>query len=108
MQTIELPAVVLEHIEELTALCREYGVARLEIFGSAVSGEFNPATSDLDFLVTYPPGYDFGPWGARWQELEERIAELYGRPVDFIFAQEFRNPYFASSVNESRRLVYAA
>lgn len=28
-----LPEVVAEHLEEIRALCREYGVLRLEVFG---------------------------------------------------------------------------
>ena len=32
-----LPAVVAEHLEEIRALCREYGVRRLEVFGSALT-----------------------------------------------------------------------
>jgi predicted nucleotidyltransferase len=42
--------------EALTALCRRFGVARLELFGSAARGtDFAPASSDLDFLVTLTP-----------------------------------------------------
>lgn len=32
-------------------LCRQYGIKRLAVFGSAVKGTFDPATSDLDFVV---------------------------------------------------------
>jgi predicted nucleotidyltransferase len=42
----------------LQRLCAEYRVARLEVFGSAVTGEFDPARSDLDLLVgSHGPGY---------------------------------------------------
>lgn len=36
---------------EIEALCEEYGVRRLALFGSAVKGSWNAETSDLDFLV---------------------------------------------------------
>ena len=36
---------------EVGELCRRYGVRRLEVFGSAARGSFDPETSDLDFLV---------------------------------------------------------
>ncbi|MGE3798660.1 MAG: nucleotidyltransferase domain-containing protein, partial [Thermomicrobiales bacterium] len=42
---------VEKHLDEIIRLCEEYGVARLEIFGSAVSGEFDPERSDVDFLI---------------------------------------------------------
>ena len=101
-------AIIQEHLDELTALCREFGVERLEVFGSVVTGAFDPLLSDIDFLVTYPTCYDYGPWMGRVQDFEQRLSELFGRRVDLIIAKKFRNPYFARSVDQSRRLLYAA
>ena len=42
------------HLAEIRSLCRAYGVARLEVFGSICTGEFDPARSDVDFLIEYP------------------------------------------------------
>ena len=47
--------LVEERIDEIERLCREHDVARLELFGSAASGEFRPGESDLDFLVSFEP-----------------------------------------------------
>jgi predicted nucleotidyltransferase len=33
---------------QIAELCRQYGVSRLEVFGSAVDGRFNPDLSDVD------------------------------------------------------------
>ena len=100
--------IIQDHYDELVALCREFGVARLEVFGSVVTETFDPLLSDIDFLVTYPPDYDYGPWMSRVTELQERLAALFKRRVDLVMAKEFRNPYFRRSVEESRRLLYAA
>lgn len=40
---------------ELEALCRRFSVRRLELVGSAATGAFQSATSDLDFLVEFAP-----------------------------------------------------
>jgi uncharacterized protein len=101
-------SIIEEHKEELIALCREFGVAKLEVFGSVMTPEFDPDRSDVDFLVTYPPDYDFGAWAGRLQDLEARLAEVLQRPVDLVIARDFRNPYFARTVEQTRRLVYAA
>jgi predicted nucleotidyltransferase len=101
-------AIINEHMSDLIALCEEFGVERLEVFGSATTGEFDPLLSDIDFLVTYPADYNFGPWLGRYFDLKERLADLFGRRVDLVMAKEFRNPFFARSVEESRRLLYAA
>ena len=101
-------ASIEKHMDEIVALCKEYGVLRLEIFGSAVTGEFDPEKSDFDFLVEYPEDYDFGPWGERRYELRDRLAEVLGRDVDLVIFRNIENPYVVHSVEQSRRLLYAA
>jgi len=101
-------SIIEQHIDEVTALCREFGVERLEVFGSVVTGTFDPLLSDIDFLVTYPPDYEYGPWMGRFFELQARLSALFKRRIDLVIAKEFRNPYFRQSVEQSRHLLYAA
>ena len=55
-------AEIADKKEELAELCRRHGVARLEVFGSAVRGmDFDPLTSDADFLVEFRPDGDRAP-----------------------------------------------
>lgn len=103
-----MPDIIEAHKDELTALCREFGVARLELFGSATTPEWDPTRSDLDFLVDYPPDYDFGPWMSRFFAFQQRLSSLFGRPVDLVMNHRFRNPYFARAVDQTRQLLYAA
>lgn len=76
-------ADIAERRSELKALCRQYGVARLEVFGSAARGaEFAAGRSDADFLVTFLP--------SRRNDLEafadfkDALAALLGMPVDLV------------------------
>jgi len=92
---------------ELAELCRRYCVARLEVFGSAASGEFDPRTSDLDFLVEFHPESPMGPFHQYFDFLAE-LKLLFGREVDLVEASAMRNPYFIRAVNASRKLLYAA
>ena len=103
-----LPEVVAEHLDEIQALCREYGVLRLELFGSALTTRFDPETSDVDLLVEYPPNYDVGLWLGRYQELSERLAEVLDHPVDLVMVGAVRKPRFIEAIRDSRRLLYAA
>ncbi len=75
-------ALIEQHRAAILALCREYGLARLELFGSAATDAFDPNRSDVDFLVEYPQDYDFGPWLSRFQELEQALTKVLGRDVD--------------------------
>jgi uncharacterized protein len=72
--------LIEEHREEIARLCRQYGVRRLEVFGSTARGmDFDPDTSDADFLVDFEPAADplrqyFG--------LADGLQALLGRSVD--------------------------
>lgn len=98
-----------EHqLDAIRALARAYGVTRLDIFGSICTPEFDPQTSDIDILVTYPANYDFGPWHARFHALQRAISEVLGQPVDLVDAWALRNRWFAREVTKSRHTIYDA
>ncbi len=83
--------IIEDNKKSIVDLCRRYGVAKLEVFGSVCTPEFDPARSDVDFLVEYPPNYDFGPWMGRLQDLEADLAALLGRDVDLVMVSALRN-----------------
>jgi len=41
------------HREELQALCPRFHVRRLDLFGSAARGDFDPEHGDIDFIVEF-------------------------------------------------------
>lgn len=95
-------------LKAIRALCVEFGVSSLEVFGSASAGPFDPFDSDADFLVVFHEddarrGFDHF---AHLLVFEDRLAEILDRPVDVTSATTFRNPYFARTVKRSRRLLY--
>lgn len=97
-----------EFQDAIEALCRRYGVERLELFGSAASEDFDPKRSDVDFLVRFPPNYNFGPWMSRLQEFEEQLSALLGRGVDLVMESALRNPWFRREAEKTRTVVYDA
>jgi predicted nucleotidyltransferase len=70
--------------EELGALCRRCHVQRLDLFGSAARGDFDPEHSDIDFLVEFdrehPEALSFNTYFG----LKEALEALLGRPVDLV------------------------
>ena len=103
-------ATVEQHAKAISDLCRRYGVARLEIFGSAADDTLDPEHSDVDLLVEFLPGQDLGPWLAQYFDLKRDLETVLGSTVDLVMtgALARANPYFAREVNRSRKLVYAA
>lgn len=99
------PAVQNKH-PQLAALCRKYGVRRLELFGSAATeSRFDRDRSDLDFLVEFGPTDDMGP-ADQYFGLWEELKTLFGREVDLVSTRSLRNPYFIESVNATRQTVF--
>ncbi len=93
---------------DLAAICRRYGVRRLEIFGSAARGtDFDPNASDVDFLVEFETGDDHGPL-EQFFGLSESLKRLLGRPVDLVERDAVVNPFLLASIDEARELVYEA
>ena len=94
--------------EALAALCREYGVSRLELFGSAArERDFDPQTSDLDFLVEFTPDATLSPL-KQFFGLAQDLETLLGRHVDLVEAGSVTNPFVQATINRSREVVYAA
>ena len=100
--------MITDNLDAIRALCREYGVTRLEIFGSAATEAFDPARSDVDFIIEYPPDYEFGPVLTRYFELKERLEALLHRSVDLVMVGAMTKPRFIEAANETRQLLYAA
>jgi predicted nucleotidyltransferase len=99
--------LVAERREQVAEACRRHGVRRLDLFGSAAEGGFDPAASDLDFLVEFlplPPGERADAYFG----LLDDLRNLFGRPVDLVVDKAVRNPYFRAEADRTRTPVYAA
>ena len=95
-----------DNLIQIADLCRSYGVRQLDVFGSAVRADFDPARSDVDFLV------DFAPDESRnrfrdYFAFRDALAHVLGRPVDLVMARALTNRYLEAAINAERQLVYA-
>lgn len=94
-----------QHRDALGALCRRFRVRRLDLFGSAAKGTFEPQSSDLDFLVSLndasPADYTDNYFG-----LANELERLFQRRVDLVTERAVRNPYFRQVIEATRQPVY--
>jgi predicted nucleotidyltransferase len=99
-------ALIMEKRDQIVALCQHYRVRALEIFGSAASDRFDPATSDFDFLVDYE---EVSPkeHAACYFGLLFGLEDLFRREIDLVEVSAVRNPYFLQAVAKERMLLYA-
>ena len=87
----------------IVELCERFGVRRLALFGSAATGTFDPAASDLDFVV------DFLDWGPgifkRFFGFIVALEHLFGRRVDMV-TEPIKDPWFRDEVEQTKDVVY--
>ena len=91
----------------IAEVCRRFGICRLEVFGSASAGGFDPERSDVDLLVQFGNAGAADPLG-EYFGLKSQLEGVLGRPVDLLVDGTVRNPYVLAGINASRHLVYAA
>ena len=98
--------LLTQNREAIAEHCRRLNVRRLEVFGSAVNGNFNPEKSDLDFLVEFGK-HEHIDLLARYLDLAESLEAMFNRRVDLVTVASVQNPYFRASIEASKEPVYA-
>ena len=98
---------VYEKREQVAAICHEYHVRRLALFGSALGDDFDPVHGDLDFVVEFEPLPE-GTYANTYFGLIEELERLFQRHVDLVEAGSVRNPYFQQEIESHQEPLYAA
>ena len=98
---------IREKIEALRDLCVKHRVERLDLFGSATGDDFDPATSDLDFLVEFEPMPPIEHAGSFFGLLAD-LERLFRMRIDLLEREPIKNPYLWKSIERSRQSLYEA
>lgn len=101
-----IPAIQ-DKADSLRSLCLNYGVQRLELFGSATNSARLQDIGDLDFLVEFQPEA-YKAYADTYFGLLEDLQQLFGRPVDLVVGSAVRNPYYLRLIERTKTLVYEA
>jgi uncharacterized protein len=68
--------------QQVAALCQQYHIERMALFGSVVRADFGPS-SDVDVLVEF--AHHTTPDFFVWQDLEAALSALFrARPIDLV------------------------
>jgi hypothetical protein len=99
--------IVQSRQTELRRACQEFRVLRLALFGSALRSDFDPVTSDLDFVVEFLP---MGPQehARAYFGLADELERVFKRSVDLVEESAVRNPYVRRNIEASQESIYAA
>lgn len=89
--------------DALAAFCRQHGIKRLALFGSALREDFGPE-SDIDVLVEFQPDRIPGLFGVAGMELA--LSELFsGRRVDLRTPEDLSR-HFRQEVLDKAEVQY--
>ena len=99
--------IIEKNLSEIRQLCSKFNVSKLELFGSALSEDFDRSSSDIDFLVEFKP-LQQGQYADAYFGLLEAVKNLLGRDVDLVMTKAIKNSYFLQQINRKRKVLYAA
>jgi predicted nucleotidyltransferase len=102
---VDMIDLVKQKKNELATLCRTFRVARLDLFGSAATGKFNPESSDLDFMIEFENRSEPGLLN-RYLDFAEALEQLFNRHVDLVTQHSIRNPYFQENIASTKQSLY--
>ena len=97
-------------LEAIARACQKHGVSELAVFGSVLRADFDPARSDVDFLVRFIDN-DAGPWAHKFMDMKEELEALIGRSVDVVDwrgIEQSTNPYRRNHILKHARSFYVA
>ncbi len=96
--------IVEQKLPDLIEICRHNRIRRLELFGSSARDDFNPQTSDLDFLAVFDEPERAGVAERYFSALRE-LEDLFGRKVDLLTPDAVTNPFVLDALERDRLIV---
>ena len=99
--------IIREKLKEMVELCKNRGVRRLALFGSAATDSFDRFSSDLDLVVEFKPMTPV-QHAENYFGLMEDLQHLFGISVDLIEIGPIRNPFFKKAVSDTQVVLYEA
>jgi len=96
--------IIDKNIDEIRALCNKHKVAKLFVFGSILTDNFNKS-SDIDLLVDFS-GVDVYDYADNYFNLKTSLEKLLKRPIDLLEDKAVKNPYLRKSIDSSKQMIY--
>lgn len=93
-----------KHIAAIIALCKQYKVKKLFVFGSVLTNRFNEK-SDIDFLVDFNK-QEIEDYFDNFFDFKYALEKLLDRDIDLVEEQTIRNPYLRKNIDNTKALIY--
>jgi len=96
-----------EQQDEIAAACRQFGIERLFLFGSAIREDYRPGESDIDLLVEFGP-IDVTKKFHVYLDAREAFRRIFNADVDLVMRGAVKNTVIAKEIDRTKKLIYAA
>lgn len=96
--------LIERHASLIAKLCETHKVKSLYAFGSVLTDKFS-SQSDIDLIVDFEP-VDVLEYADNYFHLKFALQDALNRSIDLLEDKAIKNPYFRSSINQQRQLIY--
>jgi len=97
-------AIISKNIDHIKAICIDYNVEELFVFGSVVTNQFNDE-SDIDLLIKFKP-MEPADYADNYFEIADRFEEIFQRPIDLVTVKSLKNPFLIDSIDKTKAQLY--
>lgn len=96
-----MDVIVKNNLPKIKELMRLHGVIRAHLFGSAAVEQMT-ADSDIDFMVSFDPSFEYTDYGYHYFQLMYDLQDLLKRDVELIAEETITNPYLHQTINRQK------
>jgi predicted nucleotidyltransferase len=96
--------IIEKNMDKIRALCYKHRVAKLFVFGSDLTDNFNKS-SDIDLIVDFSE-IDLYDYADNYFDLKSSLENLLNRQVDLLEDKAIKNPYLRQSIDSSKQMIY--
>lgn len=93
-----------QNSNKITALCKAHRVKKIYVFGSVLTDKFSNE-SDIDLIVDFE-NVDIDDYADNYFDFKFSLQDILKRSIDLLEEKAIKNPYFRTSVNQQRQLLY--
>lgn len=106
LYSIKMNKIIEDKIDTLKKLCEKYDIKTMYVFGSVVTDKFRD-NSDIDILISFK-NISIEEYTDNYFELHYELEKLFNRKIDLLTENSLSNPYLIESIDETKKLLYAA
>ena len=96
---------IKKKLSDFKDLCVNHQVKSLYAFGSSVTDQFDPNTSDIDLLVEIEDP-DPIERGEKLLDLWDKFESFFNKKIDLLTESSIKNPILKRNIEQTKVLIY--